>query len=235
MSPARLAPSRESVHLPSHPVWFWLLLGAPWILSLLMWIAASTLKISLKPLKRWLLWAYILFWIPSSIVSLMDGHKTLRVALYAAGFSCWGMAIVIQRYYLFERLTAPGTKWYFPWKVAGFSVPNETRIQVKSIDAVSPWYIEKLGLRKLNESDYGEPDVATFRFKQDGNSFVLTTRGGFHSDKTPILFTRRIGRMRKVMAARGVAVGDIQLDRQGIRYFDIRDPEGNEIEIVQES
>jgi len=41
--------------------------------------------------------------------------------------------------------------------------------------------------------------------------------------------------MQQVMAARGVEVGGIQYDRQGIQYFEIRVPEGNEIEVIQES
>jgi predicted enzyme related to lactoylglutathione lyase len=36
------------------------------------------------------------------------------------------------------------------------------------------------------------------------------------------------------MAARGVNVGIIERDRQGIRYFQIHDPEGNEIEVVED-
>jgi predicted enzyme related to lactoylglutathione lyase len=36
------------------------------------------------------------------------------------------------------------------------------------------------------------------------------------------------------MPARGAPVGAIERDRQATRYFQIRDPEGNEIEIVQE-
>jgi hypothetical protein len=40
--------------------------------------------------------------------------------------------------------------------------------------------------------------------------------------------------MRDVMMARGVNVGSIERDRQGIQYFEIRDPEGNEIEVVEE-
>jgi predicted enzyme related to lactoylglutathione lyase len=40
--------------------------------------------------------------------------------------------------------------------------------------------------------------------------------------------------MRDVLAARGVNVGTIERDRQGTRYFEIRDPEGNEIEVVDD-
>jgi predicted enzyme related to lactoylglutathione lyase len=222
------------VHLPFHPVWFWFVLAAPWVTPLLMWIAANRLEISLKPLAPWLAAAYVVFWALFTALFLLDDHKAARIVLFAAAYSSQGMWLVIKRHYTFETLRAPGTKWYFPWRAAGFSVPDRTHIRVRNIQAVSPWYVEKLGLRKLTESEFGESDAASFGFKQDGNSVVLTTRGGFRTGKTPILFTKKIGKMRNVMMARGVEVGDIQYDRQGIRYFDIRDPEGNEIEVVEE-
>jgi catechol 2,3-dioxygenase-like lactoylglutathione lyase family enzyme len=222
------------VHLPSHPVWFWLILAAPWVLPLLLWVAASTLKGSFKPMRPWLLAAYVVFWTLYTVVFLMDGHKVARMALFAAAYSCCGMAIVIQRHYMFETLRAPGAKWYFPWKSSPFSVQAGTRILVKNIAAVSPWYTEKLGLRKLAESPIKEPEAAIFVFKRDGKPIVLTTRSDFRTGKTPILFTKKIGKMRDVMMARGVEVGNIERDRQGIQYFEIRDPEGNEIEVVEE-
>ena len=108
------------------------------------------------------------------------------------------------------------------------------RVLVRDIDSVSPWYVEKLGLRKLAEPPLGDPRAAVFRFKADGPSLILTTRSGFRTGKTPILFTRKIGRMKKVLAARGVEAGPVELDGQGIHYFEIRDPEGNVIEVVEE-
>jgi predicted enzyme related to lactoylglutathione lyase len=222
------------VHLPPHPVWFWLLLAAPWLTPALLWIVVNKSKVSFKPLTAWLWGGWFVFWTLYTLVFLAGGHKTARVAAYAAAYSCWGMALVIKRHYLFETLRAPGSKWYLPWQATGFSVPDRTHILVRNIEAVSPWYIEKLGLRKLTENELGESNAATFRFKEDGNSVVLTTRGGFGTEKTPMLFTRRIAKMRDVMMARGVEVGMIERDRQGLRYFDIRDPEGNEIEVVEE-
>jgi len=108
------------------------------------------------------------------------------------------------------------------------------RILVRDIDSVTPWYVEKLGLRKSAKAPPQEPCAATFRFKADGNSVILTTRSGFQTGKTPILFAKKIGRMRDVMSARGVDVGAIEQDRQGIHYFQIHDPEGNAIEVVEE-
>lgn len=200
-----------------------------------MWAAANFLKVSFRPLTPWFAAAYVLFWALFTVAFLLGDHKVARVVLFAAAYASLGMWLVIKRHYMFDSLRPPGSKWYFPWKAAGFSVPDRTHILVRNIEAVSPWYIEKLGLRKLTESEFGERDAATFRFKQDGNSVVLTTRSGFQTGKTPILFTKKIRKMRDVMMARGVNVGMIERDRQGIQYFEIRDPEGNEIEVVQES
>jgi hypothetical protein len=48
------------------------------------------------------------------------------------------------------------------------------------------------------------------------------------------LFSKRIDRIKDVLAAHGIEVGTIEHDRQGIRYFQIHDPEGNVIEVVEE-
>lgn len=40
--------------------------------------------------------------------------------------------------------------------------------------------------------------------------------------------------MKEVLAERGVDSGPIERDRQGARYFEIHDPEGNLIEVVEE-
>jgi catechol 2,3-dioxygenase-like lactoylglutathione lyase family enzyme len=222
------------VHLPAHPLWFWIIALAPCLVLLALWAAANTLKVSLKPLARWLWVSYFLLFIPYIFVSGMNGHKALRLVIQSGFWTCWLAAIWIRRHYLFETLGAPGGKWYFPWRAAEFSVPDSTRILVRDIDSLSPWYVGKLGLRRLSENDLGEAGVAAFRFKEDGNSVVLTTRAGFGTGKTPMLFTKKIGKMREVLAIRGINVGTIERDRQGIRHFEIRDPEGNEIEVVED-
>jgi len=225
------------VHLPPHPYWFWLILGVPFLFQLVLWVAANTLQKSLKPLMPWLWGGYIVFLVPYLFLDLgMSGrHRTLRMISWMVMWCCYNAVFWIKRRYMFETLRGPGEKWYWPWSGVGFSVPSDTRILVQDIESVSPWYVEKLGLRKLSENPRGETGIATLRFKEDGNSIVLTTRGDFRTGKTPIFFTKKIGKMREVMVARGVHVGTIQLDRQGTRYFRVRDPEGNEIEVVQET
>lgn len=222
------------MHLPTHPVWLWFVALTPLVVPLLLWVAANTLNISIKPLTPWLKISYFLLFIPYFFFGVLNDHKTLRLIVQSCFYTCWIAFLWVQRHSMFESLRPPGTQWYFPWRAAPFSIQKGTRILVKNIDAVSPWYTEKLGLRKLADNPIKESNAATFKFKRDGSPIILTTRGDFRTGKTPMLFTKKIGRMRNVMIARGVNVGTIQRDPQGVQYFEIHDPEGNEIEVVQE-
>jgi predicted enzyme related to lactoylglutathione lyase len=114
-------------------------------------------------------------------------------------------------------------------------MPENGCILVREIDSVTTWYVKKLGLYKAGHVRLRDYDVATYKFKEDGKSITLTTRLTYGTAKLPRLFTKRIGRMQGVLSARGIDVGSIQQDRQGTRYFEIQDPEGNVIEVVQES
>ena len=106
-------------------------------------------------------------------------------------------------------------------------------IRVRDISSVSPWYTSKLGLRKLAENPYGDSGTESYSFKDDGDEVVLTTRSGFGTYPTPMLFTKKIGKMKEVLAARGVEVGPINRDASGAQYFEMHDPEGNLIEVVE--
>jgi predicted enzyme related to lactoylglutathione lyase len=222
------------VHLPIHPAWFWFVLLAPCFVPLLLWIVTNALNVSIKPLAPWLKVSYFLSFIPFVLVDALGDHKTWRLVAQSFFYTFWMAFVWTQGHFMFESLRPLGAPWYFPWKGARFSIPASTRILVRDLDEVTPWYTEKLGLSRAPDNPLRESDAATFKFKQDGNSIVLTTRVGLGTGKTPILFTKKIGKMRDVMMARGVEVGMIERDRQGIRYFDIRDPEGNEIEVVEE-
>jgi hypothetical protein len=100
--------------------------------------------------------------------------------------------------------------------------------------SVAPWYVDKLGLRESGETRSAQSGVATYKFKEDGKIIILTTKMSYRTDRPLILFTKRIGRMKGILSDRGIDVGPIRQDRQGTRYFDIHDPEGNTIEVVEE-
>jgi len=106
-------------------------------------------------------------------------------------------------------------------------------ILVRDLDLVSPWYTSKLGLRKLADQPVGHSETEAYSFKDDGNEVVLTTKRGFETYPTPMLFTNRIGKMKEVLTARGVEIGPIERDGSGVLYFEMQDPEGNVIEVVE--
>lgn len=225
------------MHLPPHPVWFWLVLISPFLVWLTLWIVANKLQISLKSLMPWLTAGWILFgplyFLYDGI--LMDGHRVLRLVSGQGFWTCLFLSSWIRRREMFETVRSPKAKWFSRSKSAEFSVPAPSlRILVRDIGSVSPWYEEKLGLRKLAQTPSAEPSSATFRFKADGHSVILTTRSGFQTGKTPILFSKKIDRIKRVLVARGVEAGPMEQDRQGTHYFQIHDPEGNVIEVVEE-
>jgi predicted enzyme related to lactoylglutathione lyase len=224
------------MHLPPHPFSFWLILASPLVVYLTLWVLARNPKVSLKPLRGWLIALQIFLLFPYIFLGAqVSGNKNVRLAVGMAYYSCMLAALWIQKHYMFEKLRPANAKWYALWESAEFSVPaSGLRILVRDIELVSPWYVEKLGLRKLAVPPPAEPAATIFSFKKDGNSVMLTTRGGFQTGKTPILFAKKIGKMRDLMLTRGVKVSGIKQDRQGIHYFEIRDPEGNEIEVVEE-
>jgi hypothetical protein len=49
-----------------------------------------------------------------------------------------------------------------------------------------------------------------------------------------MLYTSRIEKARDYLSSRGVNVDEIQQDRQGTRFFEMRDLESNVIEICEE-
>ena len=222
------------MHFPSHPAWFWIVLASPFLSWLILWIVAEFGEVSLKPLLPWVTAGVFIFAVANFVVQTFDTHKYLTMAVGSIFYSCLILSMWIRGRYRFDTLRPPGDRWGMPWKAASFSLPHNTRIVVRDMDAVSPWYVEKLGLRRLAKASVLEPERATYSFKADGNSIVLTTNSRFDSDKTPILFTKKLMKMQDVLAARGIPVGTVQRDRQGIRYFEIRDPEGDVIEVVEE-
>jgi hypothetical protein len=48
------------------------------------------------------------------------------------------------------------------------------------------------------------------------------------------LYTSNIKKAKELLSARGVSAGEIQQDAQGTHYFELRDLEGNAIEVTEE-
>lgn len=108
-------------------------------------------------------------------------------------------------------------------------------IGVLDLVAATSWYKEKLGLQEVPaEIDDTEGCVALGFSKKDQTSVVLGPRGEATDGTTPMLYASNLKKAREALSSRGVSVGEVQQDRQGTHYFEMRDLEGNVIEVSEE-
>jgi hypothetical protein len=115
-----------------------------------------------------------------------------------------------------------------------YSSGGANYIGVADLVSCSAWYIEKLGLRKVKvELDNGE-DCIALGFDKDDCAICLGPRPGSAEELGPRLYCSSAQKARERLAARAVAVSEILQDSQGTHYFEMRDMEGNLIEICEE-
>jgi hypothetical protein len=109
-------------------------------------------------------------------------------------------------------------------------------IGVQNIEFATSWYIEKLGLQTVPaEMDDPEGCVALgFSRKDQTRIAVLGPQGKPTDGTTPMLYASNVKKAREILGSRGVNVGEIQQDRQRTHYFEMRDLEGNVIEVSEE-
>jgi catechol 2,3-dioxygenase-like lactoylglutathione lyase family enzyme len=107
-------------------------------------------------------------------------------------------------------------------------------IGVHDLAAAASWYTQKLALREIEiEMDDGEGCVA-LGFSSDAYALTLGPAGKPTDELHPLLYATNVKKARDVLNSRGVSVGEIQKDGQGTHYFEMRDLEGNVIEICEE-
>ena len=115
------------------------------------------------------------------------------------------------------------------------TIADSFYIGVLDLTATTSWYIEKLGLQKVPvEMDDPEGCVALEFSKKDEVAICLGPRGKPTDGTTPMLYASNVKKAREVLSSRGVNVRAIQQDRQGTYYFEMRDLEGNRIEVSEE-
>jgi hypothetical protein len=115
------------------------------------------------------------------------------------------------------------------------AIADSFYIGVLDLAAATSWYIEKIGLQKIPaEMDDAEGCVTLGFSKKDRTAIVLGPRGNPNDGTTPMLYASNVKKAREVLSSRGVNVGDVQEDRQGTHYLQMRDLEGNLIEVAEE-
>ena len=115
------------------------------------------------------------------------------------------------------------------------SVADSFYVGVHDIGTATYWYIEKLGLKKTTvEIDEAEGCVGLIFPKEFPAAIVLGPPGAPSEGATRMLYTGAIDKAREWLITRGVKVSAIEKDRQGTQYFELRDLEGNVIEVAEE-
>jgi catechol 2,3-dioxygenase-like lactoylglutathione lyase family enzyme len=105
---------------------------------------------------------------------------------------------------------------------------------ISNREAAIAWYKEKLDLREsAHPIEDGEPGDILLTSRKDELRVILTAAGTGEPDR-PILDTRNAAKAREWLLALGVEVGPVQTDIQGTHYIEMRDLEGNSIEICEE-
>jgi catechol 2,3-dioxygenase-like lactoylglutathione lyase family enzyme len=115
-----------------------------------------------------------------------------------------------------------------------FSSGGANYVGVRDLASSVTWYTEKLGLRQIDvEMDDSEGCVA-LGFSNDEYIIALGPTGKPTDELRPLLFTPNIKKAREYLTSKGTSIGEIERDAQGTQFFEIRDPEGNVLEITEE-
>ena len=123
--------------------------------------------------------------------------------------------------------------------MAIFRIVDPIYIPVRDLEKSTRWYGEKLDCHEM-KGIKNEPGTIIFQTDPEEGTLII----GLPDDKNPAsfeaspavptLFTDHIEKAHSLLNSRGVAPGAVQRDRQGTRYFEIRDLDGNLLEISEE-
>jgi len=203
-----------------------LVMAAPFALQAALYLLAKYGGVSLRPIVPVLAVVCWGLWISGVMFMALDHPHTQNLLLTAYS----GLIIVFQWVRgegMFETHIS-SVSWRGP---ALLRIPTSTYVGVRDLEAASGWYVEKLGLRKLAESPEG---TLEFKFKAEDHPLILVPHDKFYPRTTPMLYTRKVRKAWETLSSRGINAGVIERDRQGTHSFEVRDSEGNRLEISEE-
>ena len=115
-----------------------------------------------------------------------------------------------------------------------FTPAGSNYIGVTDIAAATTWYIQKLGLRRVDVELDDRQDCVALGFEKHECAVCLGPPGRPTDELTHMLYSSNLKKARELLISHGVNLGEVQQDRQGTHYFEMRDLEGNVIEITEE-
>ena len=112
-----------------------------------------------------------------------------------------------------------------------------------NVEVAKRWWIEQFGCEQTDvPGDWDDPlpSDAALRLRGDDEPTILlcdqreVREAGFaRTNQHPLLFSPRLKKAHEHLISKGSAPGPIQ-DAGGKQFFEVRDPEGNSIEICEE-
>jgi len=111
-----------------------------------------------------------------------------------------------------------------------------------NIESAKRWWIEVFDCKEVDLPDWDDPlpsDVALELAGEDEPTILLcdqreVQKAGFErANHHPILFSGKLKKAREHLLSKDAAPGPIK-DGGGKQFFEIRDPEGNVVEICEE-
>jgi catechol 2,3-dioxygenase-like lactoylglutathione lyase family enzyme len=127
------------------------------------------------------------------------------------------------------------------WNKKIFEPSEGIVVEVVDVEEARRWYSEKLGL-SYSSKDVAEEEatiVLGYSERDDPVIYLCAVDGNQRADaqpgRPPILFAKKVESAHEYLSGRGVAVGPLQSDSGGNRFFRFTDLEGNEMEVCQDS
>jgi hypothetical protein len=203
-----------------------MILVAPFAFWGLLFILSEYGNVSLRPLKPWLIGLCWVLW-GVGLVGMVS-NRPWKFALFST-YGATGLVLGwINKRYLFVSNVKPSRSL-----ASVLTVPEPTYIAVRDVSTASPWYIEKFGLRELSPTEDIGRDAVALKFSESTYPIILIPLDPMKSRSVPVFFTRNIAKARSRLMAGGISTGALQQDRQGTKFFELLDGEGNTLEICE--
>lgn len=205
-----------------------LVLFVLFVMWAVLFVLAEYGDVSLKPLKSWLAAACWLLWGITALPLSGSVPRPWRFAALVAYGGATSVLAWVKRSYLFESKVKP-SRSLASW----LTIPQPTYVAVRDVSTAVPWYVEKLGLRKLAATEQARKDGVALQFNEKTHPVILIPKDPAAFRPAPVFFTRKIGKVRDVLTANCVSAGPVQQDRQGTNFFELQDSQGTTIEISE--
>ena len=106
---------------------------------------------------------------------------------------------------------------------------------MRDLDAAARWYAQTFGCRfSETQDDDGQRNINLYFDEEDIEGFLLAPLTYPPNDLPPIIFTSNAVKANDQLSRKNIIAYPVQQDEQGTKFFEIRDCDGNALEISEE-